>query len=273
MSGLRYKCEDQTPKKLYEFLDDEFKFTFNPCSACSDFDGLHVDWSSSNYVNPPFEEVTEWFEKALVEREKRHSTSVFLIPFRPDTKYFHDQIFPNCSEIRFFRTKFAFMGYMHSDLSLVVAILSPKLVNPPREISDRRFITIRPKIGTLEGVLNLLPFPFLHVRKAEKMNEVFFSANTFIESFVHTKKVIQRASTYHDATGDMVGLCIPFHPVSYLLNDLIFGTATHILATSSPIMNGCSIGSVIMIWTKTPCEQLYNSKSPHFSVIEQNFHI
>ena len=70
-----------TPKDLYESLDSEFNFDFDPCPypKPDDFDGLTNDWGKSNYVNPPFGSImhegrkkgaTAWVRKALKEHEK-----------------------------------------------------------------------------------------------------------------------------------------------------------------------------------------------------------
>ncbi len=45
-----------TPPELYNQLDAEFSFTFDPCPypKPDDFDGLTCEWGASSYVNPPF---------------------------------------------------------------------------------------------------------------------------------------------------------------------------------------------------------------------------
>jgi hypothetical protein len=44
-----------TPPELYEALNVEFGFDFDPCPyPRGEFNGLIVPWGSSNYVNPPF---------------------------------------------------------------------------------------------------------------------------------------------------------------------------------------------------------------------------
>ena len=45
-----------TPPELYNELDKEFKFNFDPCPypLPEEFDGLTNDWGSSSYCNPPF---------------------------------------------------------------------------------------------------------------------------------------------------------------------------------------------------------------------------
>lgn len=70
-----------TPPDLYEKLDQEFDFTFDPCPypKPEDWDGLTGEWGVSNYVNPPFGSImhqgkkkgpTAWVRKALQEQAK-----------------------------------------------------------------------------------------------------------------------------------------------------------------------------------------------------------
>lgn len=69
-----------TPPLLYEILDDEFEFDFDPCPypLPEGFDGLKCDWGRSNYVNPPFGSImhegkrkgmTAWVRKAIAEHQ------------------------------------------------------------------------------------------------------------------------------------------------------------------------------------------------------------
>ena len=79
-----------TPKDLYESLNNEFHFDFDPCPypKPDDFDGLTNEWGKSNYVNPPFGSIihegkkkgaTAWVRKALKEHEKGKDV-VFVFP-------------------------------------------------------------------------------------------------------------------------------------------------------------------------------------------------
>lgn len=69
------------PTDLYERLDAEFKFTFDPCPhpLPEGFDGLTCEWGDSNWVNPPFGSIvhdgkkkgpTAWVRKAILEWRK-----------------------------------------------------------------------------------------------------------------------------------------------------------------------------------------------------------
>ncbi len=76
-----------TPPELYQSLDDEFHFDFDPCPypKPEGFDGLTCEWGCSNYVNPPFGSIihqgpddkkpkkkgpTAWMRKAILEAGK-----------------------------------------------------------------------------------------------------------------------------------------------------------------------------------------------------------
>ena len=70
-----------TPKNIYDELDAEFHFDFDPCPypLPDGFDGLKCEWGQSNYVNPPFGSImhdgkkkgaTAWVRKAIEENNK-----------------------------------------------------------------------------------------------------------------------------------------------------------------------------------------------------------
>lgn len=70
-----------TPPELFERLNAEFAFDFDPCPypRPDGFDGLTCAWGSSNYANVPFGSVmhdgkkkgaTAWVRKALEEHRK-----------------------------------------------------------------------------------------------------------------------------------------------------------------------------------------------------------
>lgn len=70
-----------TPPEVYEQLDNEHDFDFDPCPypKPDDFDGLTIEWGESSYVNPPFGSImhegkkkgaTAWVRKAIEENKK-----------------------------------------------------------------------------------------------------------------------------------------------------------------------------------------------------------
>jgi hypothetical protein len=97
-----------TPKAVYEALDREFGFTFDPCPLDGTENGLatlFVSWAGKRaWVNPPYGRGTrKWLERGL-EAE----LAVFLLPARTDTKWFHDLVLPHADEIRFLRGRLTF---------------------------------------------------------------------------------------------------------------------------------------------------------------------
>ena len=98
-----------TPKGLYEKLNSEFSFDFDPCPLCniSNFDGLTCKWGSSNFINPPYgRDICKWIARA-VDVAQGGATCVLLIPSRTDTKWWHDYIM-KADEIRFIKGRLKF---------------------------------------------------------------------------------------------------------------------------------------------------------------------
>lgn len=90
-----------TPQALFDFLNEKYRFTLDPCSdgtnaKCPRYytqedDGLVQDWSQDTvFMNPPYgREIGLWIRKAYEESVKG-ATVVCLIPSRTDTRYWHD---------------------------------------------------------------------------------------------------------------------------------------------------------------------------------------
>lgn len=99
----------QTPKDLYDKLNKEFNFDFDPCPLNPTFDGLSIDWKKRNFVNPPYSKVKEFLVKALIELNKGNAeVCVFLTFANTDTVWFHDYIY-NKAEIRFIKGRLKFL--------------------------------------------------------------------------------------------------------------------------------------------------------------------
>lgn len=108
-----------TPKAVYDRLNEEFGFTFDPCPLTSDVDRLalsyaiELDGCSSLFVpwrgkrvfcNPPYgPEIRKWLERA-----DEADLAVYLVPARTDTRWFHEIVLPKCREIRFIKGRLKF---------------------------------------------------------------------------------------------------------------------------------------------------------------------
>jgi len=97
-----------TPADTYAALNDEFHFDFDPCPLDGTEDGLaslFVDWCGKRvFCNPPYGPgIAKWLERGLEAK-----LSVFLIPARTDTRWFHDIVLPKAKEIRFIRGRLKF---------------------------------------------------------------------------------------------------------------------------------------------------------------------
>ena len=99
----------KTPEKFYENLNNEFNFDFDPCPSNPEFDGLAIEWGNCNFVNPPYGNViAKWLAKA-VDEQSEGKTSVFLIPSRTDTRWWHEYVM-KADEIRFIKGRLRFQG-------------------------------------------------------------------------------------------------------------------------------------------------------------------
>lgn len=90
-----------TPVALYDALNAEFGFTFDPCPLDGDGDGL-----SPLFCNPPYgPKIGDW-----LKRGQEAELAVFLIPARTDTRWFHELVLPKANEIRFVKGRLKFGG-------------------------------------------------------------------------------------------------------------------------------------------------------------------
>lgn len=106
------KQDWETPKEVYDTLNQEFNFDFDPCPSNATFDGLNCFWKKRNFVNPPYKEIKKWIEKGWKESQLGR-TVVFLIPSRTDTKWWHNYVM-KAKEIRFIQGRLKFSGHKNS---------------------------------------------------------------------------------------------------------------------------------------------------------------
>lgn len=98
-----------TPKELYDILNAEFRFDFDPCPLNSDFDGLTVEWGKSNFINPPYSrKLKEAFIRKAYEESAKGKLCVLLLPVSTSTKIFHEVV--TRGEIRFIQGRVPFAG-------------------------------------------------------------------------------------------------------------------------------------------------------------------
>jgi hypothetical protein len=68
----------KTPRALYQALDAEFHFDYDPCPVKQKVDGLRSQWGQSNFVNPPYgTEIMKWIQKGFQEYQKVKLWSFF----------------------------------------------------------------------------------------------------------------------------------------------------------------------------------------------------
>lgn len=98
----------RTPTKLYESLNAEFHFDFDPCPVNPTFNGLNIDWGKCNFVNAPYgRNIYKWFEKGYHEW-RRGKTVVYLVFVQQSsTKAFHKYVYPY-AEIRLLEGRLRF---------------------------------------------------------------------------------------------------------------------------------------------------------------------
>ncbi len=97
-----------TPRAVYDGLDAEFRFDFDPCPLDGNEDGrasLFCDWTGKRvFCNPPYgPEIGKFLARA-----GEPDVAVFLLPARTDTRWFHDLVIPKAREIRFIRGRLKF---------------------------------------------------------------------------------------------------------------------------------------------------------------------
>ena len=99
-----------TPSSVYDALNNEFGFTFDPCPLESDSDGLTVQWTGNVFCNPPYSKIPSFIRKGLYHLGMRDCRLlVFLVPARTDTDWFHRYVI-GLAEIRFIKGRLKFGG-------------------------------------------------------------------------------------------------------------------------------------------------------------------
>lgn len=114
--------EWSTPQKLFDELHDEFRFTLDPCATkenakCKRFytkadNGLSFSWKGERvFCNPPYSknQIGLWLEKAAISCSHYGTLTVFLIPARTDTRWFHNHVWDKDSHRAWLNTEIRFL--------------------------------------------------------------------------------------------------------------------------------------------------------------------
>lgn|SRR5574341_743717 len=124
-----------TPSKVYNPLNDEFRFTLDPCcvaetAKCSKFftpveDGLKQNWSGEIvFCNPPYSRgnIDLWVKKCYEESQKPNTIVVALLPVSTSSDWFHNWVWGK-AELRFVKRRVRFVGApFTAPFSSVIAI-------------------------------------------------------------------------------------------------------------------------------------------------------
>jgi len=116
------KTQDwQTPPEILQLVEEVAPIAFDPAPANWDrsFDGLVIPWSAFGpnglcFVNPPYgPALPEWTRKAAREGKMFGVPIVLLIPARPDTRWWHDNIL-KADAVCFWKGRIKFVGAENS---------------------------------------------------------------------------------------------------------------------------------------------------------------
>lgn len=108
--NLEHSDHWKTPDDLYNKLNDEFNFDFDPCPLHAEIDGLCIEWGERNFINPPYSrKLKEEFINRAYQESLKGKLCVMLLLVSTSTKIFHDVIYGN-AEIRFIKGRVKFEG-------------------------------------------------------------------------------------------------------------------------------------------------------------------
>ncbi len=134
--AVHYSSENQdwcTPPLVLDSIREVGPIILDPCAARiglvnaavewygppGSIDGLSRPWTGPDlkrgvvYMNPPYADVAAWVARASSEAWAGAEV-VALIPARPDTKYWHNEIFKFANAICFWRGRITFVGAPHA---------------------------------------------------------------------------------------------------------------------------------------------------------------
>lgn len=94
---------------LYNILNAEYWFDYNPSPHSTTGDTLNSEWGKSTFICPPFNQVLkELFVKKAVKVAKNGDEVAMLMPVICHTKLYHQVIKPNAKKIKYLPGKYKF---------------------------------------------------------------------------------------------------------------------------------------------------------------------
>lgn len=114
-----------TPQAIFDTLNKEFNFSLDVCASSEnnkcdayytkEIDGLSQPWSGVCWCNPPYgRNIKLWVEKAAVTAALGLATVVCLLPARTDTRWWHDFVIEQSTDVRFIKGRLKFGEYKTS---------------------------------------------------------------------------------------------------------------------------------------------------------------
>ena len=128
--------EWSTPHSFYDVLNEEFKFSLDPCASaentkCRTFftkhhNGLTQDWNTHCvFCNPPYGKTMSQWARKCFDASQSGATVVLLAHSRTDTRWFHEWVYGK-AEIRFVRGRLRFGdGRQSAPFTSMVAVFRP----------------------------------------------------------------------------------------------------------------------------------------------------
>ncbi len=125
----------ETPPHIFKPLNDEFRFTLDPCCTIlnkkagrgytKEMDGLRYSWAGERvYCNPPYSRgnIDKWVKKCYEESLNENTLVVALLPVSTSSKWWHEWVWKK-AELRFYKGRIRFVGaYGTAPFSSVAAI-------------------------------------------------------------------------------------------------------------------------------------------------------
>lgn len=135
MNSVHYSHQTDkwfTPEWLYKRLHEKFGFNHDPALRDKinwENDGLHTEWGTRTFCNPPYSQLEEWLAKGYREF-KKGKLVVFLIPARTDTHGWHNYAMKS-SEIWFVKGRIKFEGAKQgAPFPSCLVIFDPEIKSP-----------------------------------------------------------------------------------------------------------------------------------------------